>query len=526
MLNDIQMLQALSGRGDATVMNRSQRNKLRKDLTAASGFVGLELKDYAKLMLPVYAGLTHRIPTTTPENGATSAQWRTLLGYNGFDWGANMGTSEAANGAGQSLSATSFSAPYYEQSIEGDVTKTAINQARGFDDAMAIDTSYRLSQLMRLQEYITLFGNRAAITMSTPTATASTTHAGPTFANGTWHFRVTALTGQGTLTNAKGNAFPTDNSNTGESTVATIAIASGGSGCDFFDVVVPRVPNALGYKVYAEASAGGGTYYLLNPATDLAYAAADTNGAYNTTAGAAIVPPVTGQTFVTVTRFQIKAVGVNTNPTPPVADGTANSLVTEGLSAWATKSTIYSVALPFRNVIDQAGLGLTSTAMGCKEWDSILATQWTTNHNAPSLVLCSANSIDHFARTLAKGGTSNQIRLDVYQDRNQITGGLYYSGYISRYASAQAGVSATITVWAHPYMPDGTYLFISENVPTTTVPYSRTGKIFERDVQQPYEYFPLGPTRRSFPYDTWYEETIICAWPDVQAAITGVNVSL
>jgi len=522
MLSDIQMLQALSGR-EATVLNRGQRQKLRKDLTAASGFVGLELKDYAKLMLPVYAGLTNRIPTTTPRNGATAAQWRTLLGYGSFAWGsaASFGTAEAANGPGQSLSATSFSAAYKEQSVTGDVTKTAINQARNFDDAMAIDTSYRLSQLMRLQEYHTLFDNAAAITMTTPVVTASTTHVTPIFANGTWHIRITALTGQGTLTNATAGAVA---ANVGESAVATVAIASGASGCDFFDIQIPYVPGALGYKIYAEATAGGGTYYLIDPTVGLAYAKADTNGAYNTTAGDPIVVNQTGQTYITVTRVQLTAVGVNTQPVPPVADGTVNANVQEGMTAWALKNTIYSVSLPFRNVIDQKGLGLTSTGTGVKEVDSILATQWVTNHNAPSLIITSANGIDHLARQLAKAGGNNQLRLDVYQDRNAITGGLYYSGYISRYAAAQAGVSSTISVWAHPYMPDGTYLFFSENVPATTVPYSRTGKIFERDVQQPYEYFPLGPTRRSFPYDIWYEEVMLCYWPDAQAAITGVRM--
>ena len=145
-------------------------------------------------------------------------------------------------------------------------------------------------------------------------------------------------------------------------------------------------------------------------------------------------------------------------------------------------------------------------------------------HISPSLILCSSNSIVSAGNKIASAGNNNQLRLDVYGARNNITGGLYVGGYVNKFAASMIGSNVTIPMWAHPYMPDGTFLFLSEDVPPETLPYSRTGKTFGLDIQTPYTYFELGRTDRSFPYDVFYTETLKCYWPNVQAAITGARV--
>lgn len=519
-MNDIQMLQALVGalRDPQAALDRSQ---LKKALTAANGFTGIYLEPAAKLLLPVFARLRNRFPSSPAAMGAPTSQWRMQLGYGSFAFGAaaSFGTSSNGNGAATSWSATTIAADYKPMSINGGVDWQAIKQAQGWDNAMAIDTKGALSLLMRLEELEVLFANEAAITMSTPTMTASTTHAGPTFANGTWNIRVTAITGQGTITNASAN------SNVGESDVASASVASGGSGCDFFDVNWAYVPGALGYKVYIERTAGGGTYYLCRPGTELRYAKADASGNYNTTAGDNLSNAQTQ--YVTVNRVQIYAIPPNTQPTSTTGDNSANSNVFEGVTAWCTKNTIYGQSLTgsgARVVTDMAGLPLTTLGTGIKEFDSILQSQWITNQTSPTLIIGSPNSIVSAGNRVAASGNNSQLRLDIYKDRNSFTGGLYMGGYVNKFASGMAGMQTTVDLWAHPYFPDGTFLFLSEDIPPETVPYAGVSKAFDLNIQTPYTYFELGRTNRSFPYDVFYEETLRCFWPTAQSAIVGARV--
>lgn len=520
-MNDIAMLQALAGSlGNGDLPNDPRA--LKKALTTAAGFLGIQLVPEAKLMLPRFAGLRNRLPTSNDVMGAASSQWRAQLGYGSFNFASAFGTANGAVGSDTVESATTFAADYKTQAIKGGVQWEAIRQAQGWDNAMTIDTKVALSVLLLLEELETLYASEAALTMTTVTGAASTVHAlaGPIFSNATWSVAVTALTGIGTKANASAN------SPTGETTIAFSDVSVGASGSDYIDVSWPYCPGALGYKVYANHTAGAGhtaaALFLCDPNTTLAYAQ-NTGGSYLAGLGAAIVVP-TGQTWVGVTRVQIIAVPANTQPTPPTSDGSANANVFEGINSWCTKNTIYGTALPFRNVIDMAGLTLTTQGTGIKEFDSILQTQWQTNQISPTLIITSPNGVTALSNRIAAAGNNSQIRLDVYQNRNNIVGGLYIGGYVNKFASAMAGMQTTIDVWAHPYAPDGSYLFLAEDLPPETYPYTGVGKAFDLDVASPYTYFPLASTDRSFPYSLFYNETLRCYWPNAQAAILGCRV--
>lgn len=516
MPNEMELLRALSG---AMSQDSSQ---LRKALTTSSGFLGINLEDQAKMMLPLFAGLRHRIPTGTPRQGAATAQWRMQLGYGSFAFGAaaSFGTANGANGATTTESATTIAADYKSLSINGGVQWEAIQQALGWDDAMSIDTIMSLSLLMRIEEMEILFANEPAITVGTVTGNASTLSNDNTFSNAVWSVAVTAITGQGTLNNA------VSNSNVGESVISYNDISVGAGAADYLDVSWPAVPGALGYKVYANNAGGGGhttgALYLCNPNTTLKYAKLS-GGSYLGAYGDNIVVP-SGQTYVTVNHVQIYAIPANTQPNPPSADATANANVFEGLTSWCTKSTIYGTSIGTRLVTDMAGLPLTTSGTGVSEFDSILQQQWQTNHTSPSIIVTSSNGVVSLGNKIAAAGNNSQIRLDVYQDRNKVVGGLYVGGYTNKFASSMAGMQTTVDVWAHPYMPDGTFLFLSEDVPPETLPYSRVGKTFKLDVQTPYTYLPLGRTDRSFPYDVFLGETLACYWPSSQSAIVGCRV--
>ena len=520
--NDIANLQALMGADAASWMQQGGDTQawyqnLQKTLTAATGFVGYNLEDQAKLMLPLFAGLRNRLPVDRPAIGAAAATWRMQLGYGAFNFGTNLGTANGANGGATTPANTSISADYKSQSVTGNVEWEAIQQARGFDDALAIETSIALSTLLRMEELVVLGGNETALTMSTVTVAASTLSDANTFGAGVWSVFVTAITEQGALTNASGN------SNTGESAKSVRAdVTVGGGSCDFLDVSWPVVPGAVGYKIYCNTTVGGGnTVYLCDPATTLKYAKY-TAGAIDLTAfGDAIVVP-SGQTFVGVNRVQIYAAPANTQPVPPSGDGSANANTFEGLFAWCEKNTIYGQALPQNHLYkDMGGAPLTTAGTGITEFDYILQNLWQTWHTSPSLIITSPNGVTSLGNKLVAANNGSMFRLDITNERNKITGGLYIGGYTNKFASSMAGMQTSVDVWAHPYCPDGSFLFVSERIPYQ---YSREGRGFALDVQTPYTYLELGRTARSFPFDVFFGETLKCYHPSAQAWIGGCRV--
>lgn len=508
-LQDLSSLQQLMGTNDPAA--------LQKALTVSNGFLGINLEPAAKLMLPVYAGLRNSIAVDKAATGGRQAIWRMQLGYGGFDFASNLGTAFAAVGGATAGNATSISANYQTQSINGQVEFEALAMAQGYDDALSIETRRALATLLRLEEIAILGGNQAAISAPAPAGSASTKSDVDTFGVGNWKVQVTAITLQGSIANASSN------SNVGESLAGSVTIAVGAGGSDFLDVSWAPVAGAIGYKIYVGAAAAGTTCYLVDPATDLKY----TTG--NLTAfGAAIVPASTGQTYVGVTRVQVIAAGVNTDPTPPGSDGTANSNVFEGMLSWATKSTVYGTSVGSHIGVDAAGLALTTNGSGITEFDSVLSQLWSQWQITPTRIVTSpqgANAITNQLMSL-----TNALGYRIYvgpeagqQGQGGMVGGAFMKGYLNKFAAAAFGEdNSIIPVYPHPYMPDGTFLFLSERVPYQ---YANEARGFALDVLTPYTYFDLARTQRQFNFSIFETETLKCYHPLAQAAVTGARVA-
>ena len=503
MNNDLATLQALVGANDP--------DTIKKALTVSTGYVGINLEPTAKLMLPLYAGLRNRLPVDRPKMGGQYAQWRMQLGYGAFDFAGAQGTAFGGVGSDATGTPISVSAAYKSQAIKGSVQFEAIPMAQGWDDPLAIETSRSLATLIRLEELLTLGGNTAALTAPTVTATASTPHVTPVFASGSYNIQVTALTLQGAIANASGN------SNVGESNVPTnVSFYSGASGCDWIVLSWTPVEGAVGYKVYMAAVAGGGVNYLVDPATQMHY--------YKTLAVDGAAPTVaSGQTFITVSKVSIFALPAATAANAaPATDQSANANAAEGLIAWAEKSTIYSQSVGAHIKYNSAGANLTTSGSGVSEFDYILQTLWSQQQLSPSLIVCSPQSASHLTTQVLAANSSAMYRIELSPERGQFIGGAYIGGYLNKFAASMLGnQAANIPVWAHPYMTDGTYLFLTERIPYQ---YSREARGFALDVQTPYTYFELARTDRSFPVSTFYTECLKCYHPLANASIAGVKV--
>ena len=509
MNQDLDNLKALMGSG-------ADPETIKKALAVTDGFVGINLEAVAKLMLPLYAGLRNRLPADKPTKGGTQAIWRTQIGYGGFDFGANMGTAFHGIGGAVAGAAITIQADYKTQAVAGSVEFEAIPMAQGFDDPLAIETSRSLSTLMRLEELIVLGGNEVALAAPAPVATPSTATAVNTFAAGNWHVKVTALTLQGTIANAAGN------SNTGESVVsASILCTAPGGDIDFIDVYWPPVPGAVGYKVYCETAAANSTWNLCIPATDLKYRKITAGATDLALFGDAIVTP-TGQTYVTVKHVQITRVPTSA-VVPAGADGSANANVFEGMIPWCEKRTMYGQNLGADHISYNAdGAPLTTAGSGVSEFDSILQQLWMQWVINPTLIITSPAGASSLTDKLIAANNAAMYRLEIQQERGSFTGGVFVGGYLNKFAASMMGYQpATIPVWAHPYLPDGTFLFLTERIPYQ---YSREARGFALDTLIPYTYFELARVDRSFPFSTFWNQTMKCYHPLAQAYIAGARV--
>ena len=446
---------------------------------------GIYLMRLARLMLPVYAGLVRRLPAATPETGADKAQWRAQLGFSNLNFANNLHVAEG--GIGDEITETflTFATPYRDLALNDKVTLKATAASRGYDDPLQVAVIRALTAILQLQERKVIGDNAAALaTPGAATATPSTT--GGTLAAGTGYtVSISALTYTGFLGGVKGGTLTAGAGET-DSSITTAITTTGATSS--IAVTWAAVPGAVAYNVYLSSPTG----------TAIRYVATVTATSYTITAypGSGNAPSGTNQT--------LQATGY------------------EGLIQWCTQSTIYSNVIPNKlTPVDLAGAALTTNGSGITEFDSVLSNMWTKWQISPSLILTSANGVSSYTSKIM---TLNmpQYRVDVTDKQGQLVGGSFVTYYVNKFAPWADGSLRTVELMAHPYMPDGTFLFLCESIP---YPMSRESRGFARDQLIPYTYFPLAQVLINYPFAVTLSEAVECFHPSVQTALTSVKVT-
>ena len=465
---------------------------LKKSITAAS-VPGIYLIRLAKLMLPVYAGLTQRLPADSPKTiGSTQATWRAQLGFGALAEAGFFRVAEASIGVNPPTNFLTFNAPYDDIAANDSVTLKALRTSMGYSDPLQIGVIKAMSALLRGQERVILGSNNAAI--ATPAA-PTVTQGAPSesvIAAGSYVVGVSALTYEGWVNQSVGGSA------VGE-TIATFAnqfVLGAGSS---ILMTWAAVPGAVAYNVYVSGSS----------------VSAGSAAKWNKT--------------VLVNKAVISAVSTGSNGCNP-GDTTVNATYgIESILTWCELATVYGNAIPSKQTItDNAGAGLTTGNGGISQYDTILANLWVNWHTAPSLMLMSPNMNASLVGKLQALGAGNFYRIDVGAERNQVNGGLMVSGYVNKFAPFADGTPRMIDIIPHPYMPDGTVLFVSETIP---YPMANESRGFVRDVLLPYTYFPLpsqagGVNQTTYNFTITTSETVECFNPGPQAALVGVDYTL
>ena len=513
------LIQALNQMGGIGDFNDRDLARFQKALTSTSGYTGYNLEKTVKRFLPAYTVLCNRVARDNAPVGLMAgpqAHYKAQLGYSGFDFGAAMGTAFGANGSDGNPSATDIGPDYKSQSIHGSVQLEAIDFARQFDDPLQQQSLFNLTALMRIEELLVAGGNEFII--STPAPTGSGAGTGTTFHSGTWTVKVTALTEEGTLRNQTGAYVPVVGKAAGETVPGTASIVLGSNQL-YLDVKWPVIKGALGYKIYCSAAYSDSTdVYLLDPATELAYKD-----------GGTIHTSFAGQKYVGVNHVRIIAPPAGTQGVPTL-DGSANANQFEGYWAWCTKTTMYGVDLSGagqRVFTDMDGAAFTSEDGGLVEINDALQKLALLYHTAPTAMVGSPQTIRAITNKIVHNNNVSMMLVGNQggnlQQQNKFIGGIMVGGYTNTFAQ-HYGMSPLIDIIAHPYIPDGNLMLLSETLPPDTYRNANDGRCFALDVLRPYNYFPLASVDRNVNFDMWFLETLKCMYPTAQAAIAGIRV--
>lgn len=469
----------------------SNTDPLAKSITSSS-VPGIYLIRLAKLMLPVYAGLTKRLPTESPKTGSDQAIWKAQLGFGSLSEKSFFRIAEANIGVEPPTSFLTFTAPYNDLSVNDSVTLKALRAGAGYSDPLQIGVIKAMSALLRGQERVVLGSNSAAISAVSAVTVAQGTPAQTVLAAGSYMVGVTALTYEGWLAQSKGGSAAV-----GETAITPAAQFVLGAGSSV-SVTWPAVAGAVAYNVYMSGSGAHGT--------------SGSNARWNQT--------------VVINKATISALSTGTLA-PPTADTTANATYGyEGILSWCESGSAYGNEIPNKQTItDNSGSGLTAGNGGITQFDTILASLWTTWHTAPSLMIMSPNMNASLVGKLQSLGSGTFYRVDVTNERNTVNGGMMVSGYVNKFAPFADGTPRMIDVMPHPYMPDGTVLFLSETIP---YPMGNESRGFVRDVLLPYTYFPLpsqssGTNTITYNFAITTSEVIECFNPGPQAALVCVD---
>src|SRR3972149_11625833 len=92
---------------------------------AAPNMPGVALLPLARLMYPVYAGLSRRLPTQSPPIGSNVSTWRANLGFGALAFAQFLRVAEGAVGPAMAEAFLTFNAPYRDVSIYDQVTLNA-----------------------------------------------------------------------------------------------------------------------------------------------------------------------------------------------------------------------------------------------------------------------------------------------------------------------------------------------------------------------------------------------------------------
>lgn len=470
-------------------------NTTTSGITTATGLVSIPLEAPAKSLYNVFLKLRQRIARESEGKGGLSITWRALTSI--YAGGVDAGIAEGAVGSTVQFTEADVSATYRTLGRLASATYEAISAAQTFDDAVSKATLGGLQNLQVSEENSLIGGCTTGIAApGTVSGAGATTSGGGLTSGTTYYWGVSAVTLMGTAGGgrvaANGNdstrgagwaaAYPwltTANDSPNETTVHT---GSGSPGGSFNSIKLSwaSVKGAFAYNVYVGTTST--LYYL---------------------------------TQVTVPAFTMVAVPTNTGNVVNTSNETANPYQFDGVATQAALAT-------GANWTDLAGAALTADTGGVAQFNAALETMATGPIVAPSLMLLSPHDANTVRTLILSAGTavSTQRFNAEVGPQGEIRGGTIFMEYTNPFFPGMP-----MEVLAHPFVPQGTALLITEKLPPwyPNANISTTWAIDTRREFYSIEYAIATASGRVKPIGVYVEEVLKGYFPTGTAVLTGIG---
>ena len=474
---------------------------LQKALTtgvlSSTGVYGYRLDDVVSLV-PVVTPFWERVPRKASPEGALNAVWRAITNVNNQQPSPFVGLDAGGNFI--KINEQDVYAPFLPVRVSGEVTRDAIDLARGYADPKVVASFQTLMQWRILDAKALLAGgqNFALPTISAPTLTTATT--GGTINTGTTlYVEVAARSGYNFYWGGSGVA----------SASANIAVGAGST--NKVTAAVTAVRGAVAYDWYT--STNGSTWYYTTTTTvpTATFTAVLAAGAsvpnipqlYGT--APSNTPPAADTSYSTNSYNSVLATLAGSYPSA------AGNLVTYGTGGSTASGATWT---------DLGGLALTATAQGIAELDALNANIYNAAQLSPTVYVVSPQEATNIgSKILATNAAVTYLQ--PANGRTGIEGGGQVGSYVNRTTGDR------IEILTDPNQPTGTLLALTERIP---YPSSGIANTFEVSTLREVSEFPYAATLTpggagSGPRDLWSTdslETVINRAPVACGWISGI----
>jgi hypothetical protein len=451
-------------------------NTTTDGISTETGLVAINLEKPAKNLYSVWTRMRERIARTGNGVGL-EATWRAITGIHagGFD----AGIAEGATGDLVQVTEEDKSAKYKTLGRLGQATFEAISAGRTFDDVVSLATLQTLQNLQVSEEISILAGCTTGV--DAPGAIAVVEAATGTLTpTDEYDFAVSAVTLHGSDwingTGARGHGVA-DSPN--ETDAPDAASHTMGAAKTSLELSWDSIPGAVAYNVYAAAHAA----------------------------------PLKFVAQVTVPLYTLKAIPVAGNA-PNGANTTANVKQFDGILVQAALSGGASF-------VDLKGLPLTAGTGSVNEIDTALEGLFRGPKVGPSLLVVSGHeALTIRDAVLANGAASSQRFNAAIGDGGAITAGTIFMSYTNPFIP-----NSPIDVLAHPYLPQGTAMLITEKLPPT-YPNANIETTWAMDCRREFysiEYAIAVGSGRVKPVGAYVEEVLKGYFPAGTVVIQGIG---
>lgn len=457
--------------------------------TATSGITAYDLEGPAKLLYPVLTPLRNDIPRVVGGAGI-QANWRAVTAINTSN--AGFGVSEGNRGAVQGHTTADYLAAFKACGLEDYVTFEADFSAQGYDDVKALAVMQLLQSAMIEEEKFDLGGNTSIALGTTPTPTVATATTGGSIASSTAvYVKCVALTLEGYLNATVAGGLPVSGNRTlpdgtveaykrGTAKVSAAGnVTTGGSGST--------------HKVTASVTAVNGAvaYAWFWGATG-----SETLGAITTVNNVTITVDA-GTGTQAVTDF-----GTDYSQNDKAYDGLLTQIMKSGSGAY---------------VSDNAGAALTAGGDGgVVEIDTAFRSFWDNYRLSPDEIWVNSQEQDSITKKILTGTSTAAQRFTLDTNGGAIVGATSVASYRNKYA---LGGAREIPVKIHPYLPAGTILFR-----TKQLPYQNNGvpTVLRKLLRKDYYQIEWARRTRKYEYGVYFDGVLQNYFPPAFGVIKNI----